>query len=160
MEYDTDRKLLNQRNPWHCVDEREPAPILAKYMSRTGSQFIHNKAGLRTLNNMHNIIPDFEESEEQVKALLAYLNSTIVKQEISKVSRSYSGLEKIELGALKSSPVIDPRELAADTVQELATLFDELETAERGDGDLSEPTGEIDEILMDILNISVKPSEG
>jgi len=96
---------------------------------------------------MHNIIPDFEESEEQVKALLAYLNSTIVKQEISKVSRSYSGLEKIELGALKSSPVIDPRELAADTVQELATLFDELETAERGDGDLSEPTGEIDEIL-------------
>jgi len=67
---------------------------------------------------MHNIIPDFEESEEQ-KALLAYLNSTIVKQEISKVSRSYSGLEKIELGALKSSPVIDPRELAADTVQEL-----------------------------------------
>jgi hypothetical protein len=76
------------------------------------------------------------------------------------VSRSYSGLEKIELGALKSSPVIDPRELAADTVQELATLFDELETAERGDGDLSEPTGEIDEILMDILNISVKPSEG
>ncbi|KZX50138.1 class I SAM-dependent DNA methyltransferase [Haloarcula sp. K1] len=158
-EYDTDRKLLDQRNPWYCVDEREPAPILAKYMSRTGSQFIHNKAGLRTLNNMHNIVPDFEESEEQVKALLAYLNSNIVKQEISKVSRSYSGLEKIELGALKSSPVIDPRDLAADTVQELATLFDELETAERGDGDLSEPIGKIDEILMDILDISVKPSE-
>lgn len=157
--YDTDRKLLDQRNPWHCVDERKPAPILAKYMSRTGSQFIHNKAGVRTLNNMHNIVPDFKENEDQVKALLAYLNSNIVKQEISKVSRSYSGLEKIELGALKSSPVIDPRELATEAVQELATLFDELETAERGDEDISEPIGKIDEILMDILDISVKPSE-
>ncbi|ELK55773.1 type i restriction-modification system methyltransferase subunit [Haloferax sp. BAB-2207] len=97
--FDTDRVLFDRRNPWYCVDKRDPAPILAKYMSRTGSQFIYNDDDLLTLNNFHNIDPNFEDDEDRTKALLAYLNSNIVRKEISKVSRSYSGLEKIELGA-------------------------------------------------------------
>ncbi len=154
-EYDTDRELFRRRNPWYCVDEREAAPILAKYMSRTGSQFIHNEAGLRTLNNFHNIYPEFEDRNDYIKALLAYLNSNIVRQEISKVSRSYSGLEKIELSALKSAPVVDPRKLDSEIVKTLAQLFDELEQVERSGGETSHPLDQIDAILKDVLNISI-----
>ncbi|WP_256301695.1 N-6 DNA methylase [Haloarchaeobius salinus] len=154
--FDTDRELFNRRNPWYCVDKREPAPILAKYMSRTGSQFIYNDAELRTLNNFHIIDPDFDSDEQQVKALLAYLNSNIVRKEISKVSRSYSGLKKIELGALKSAPVIDPRELESSVVDRLATLFDKLEKRDRFDGDVDDVRRDIDDMLRDILELSVE----
>lgn len=154
--FDTERELFKRRNPWYCVDKREPAPILAKYMSRTGSQFIYNDNDLRTLNNFHNINPDFEDNEERVKALLAYLNSNIVRKEISKVSRSYSGLEKIELGALKSAPVIDPRELDPSDVERLADLFDALERAERTDGDVEAARTAIDDAVREILDLAVE----
>ncbi|WP_170831011.1 N-6 DNA methylase [Natronobacterium texcoconense] len=154
--FDTDRELFDRRNPWYCVDQRDPAPILAKYMSRTGSQFIYNGANVRTLNNFHNIDPNFEPDEQSVKALLAYLNSNIVRKEISKVSRSYSGLEKIELGALKSAPVIDPRELEVSVVDRLAALFDKLEKRERSDGDVEGIREDIDDTLRDILDFSVE----
>jgi len=153
--FDTDRELFDRRNPWYCVDKRDPAPILAKYMSRTGSQFIYNENGLRTLNNFHNIDPDFEENEDWVKALLAYLNSNIVRKEISKVSRSYSGLEKIELGALKSAPVIDPRKLDSQVVEQLANLFDSLEREERTDGDVETTRMAIDDAVREILDIAI-----
>jgi len=155
--FDTDRELFDRRNPWYCVDKRDPAPILAKYMSRTGSQFIHNDCGLRTLNNFHIINPDFEDDEKQIKALLAYLNSNIVRKEISKVSRSYSGLEKIELGALKSAPVIDPRELDSPVVEQLADLFESLEREERTGGDVEAARMAIDDAVIEILDIAVEP---
>lgn len=154
--FDTDRELLDRRDPWYCVDKRDPAPILAKYMSRTGSQFIYNENDLRTLNNFHNIAPDFENDEDQVKALLAYLNSNIVRKEISKVSRSYSGLEKIELGALKSAPVIDPRELDSPVVERLADLFDSLEREERTGGDIDAVRTAIDDAVRQILDLAVE----
>ncbi len=154
--FDTDRELFKRRNPWYCVDKRDAAPILAKYMSRTGSQFLYNGTDIRTLNNFHHIDPDFDHAEKPVKALLAYLNSNIVRKEISKVSRSYSGLDKIELGALKSAPVIDPRELETSVVDRLATLFDKLEERERGDGDVDDVRTEIDDALRDILDFSVE----
>ncbi len=154
--FDTDRELFDRRNPWYCVDRRDPAPILAKYMSRTGSQFIYNDIDLRTLNNFHNIDPDFEDDEECVKALLAYLNSNIVRKEISKVSRSYSGLEKIELSALKSAPVIDPRELEPSDIEQLADLFDSLEKEERANGDVEAARMAIDDAVREILDLAVE----
>lgn len=153
--YETNRKLLNDRNPWYCVDRREPAPILGKYMSRSGSQFIYNKAELLSLNNFHNITPEFSD-ERLVKALLAYLNSSIIQKEMSKLSRSYSGLEKIELRALKSAPVVDPRELETERVAELVALFETLEARERSGGDVAAVRSDIDAVVREILDVSVR----
>lgn len=147
--------LCSGRNPWYCVDKREAAPILAKYMSRTGSQFIYNKTGVRTLNTFHNVIPVFKDREDYVLALCAYLNSNIVRREVSKNSRSYSGLEKIEVSQLKRTPVIDPRNISQGRVDTLGALFKELEKAERSGDDIERTREAIDSIVEDILGRSV-----
>jgi len=153
--FDTDRELLDQRNPWYCVDKRDPPTILGKYMSRTGSQFMLNAAAIRTLGSFHNITPEFDD-ERLLKALLAYLNSNIVQKEMSKISRSYSGLEKLEPGALKKAPVIDPRELNDDVVDKLVDLFDTLEQRNRNDESLDATLEAIDAIVRELLDLAVE----
>jgi type I restriction-modification system DNA methylase subunit len=156
---DMDRKLLDQRDPWYCVDKRDPPTILGKYMSRTGSQFIHNTAGIRTLGSFHNITPEFKDDERLVKALLAYLNSSIVQKEMSKISRSYSGLEKLEIGALKKASVIDPRDLDSDVVDQLASLFETLVERDRNGEDVDAIRNTIDDLVRKILDLSVDGKE-
>jgi len=156
--HDTDGKLLEDRNPWYCVDKRAPPTILGKYMSRTGSQFILNSAELRTLGSFHNIIPEFDD-KRLVKALLGYLNSSIIQKEMSKLSTDYSGLEKLEPGALKEAPVIDPRKLDDDTVNTLVELFEKLERRSRADESLEEIRDDIDDIVRELLELNVDAEE-
>lgn len=149
---ENDRRLMKSRNPWYCVDKRHKPPILAKYMTRTGFQFIRNEAEVRSLNNFHNVSPDFKDNEQYMRALLAYLNSNTVLRELSKLSRDYSGLEKIEVGSLKAAPALDPRELDTEKVEQLASLFGKLEKEERNDGDVEAVQSKVDTVINEILN--------
>lgn len=50
-----DSYLAQNRSPWYVVDQRNSASILVTYMSKDGFRFIHNKAGVVSLNNLHNV---------------------------------------------------------------------------------------------------------
>ena len=125
--------LARNRSPWFVVDERPPPDIVATYMSKDGFRFMRNRAGIRTLNNFHNIsLPNFDSDE--IDALLAYLNSNVADEITKRSGRRYArGLHKIEPDELKDVLVLDPRELLNDDVQRLAQAYRNV-CSEAGDG--------------------------
>ena len=144
--------LTRHRNPWFVVDRRDPPPILVTYMSRGGSRFIRNETDARNLSNLHGIYFDVDINENQQKALLAYLNSGFASEVVRRSGRTYSsGMDKIEPNEMESVPVLDPRDLSDETVQELAALFDNLRKAARNDNNPEAIIKQIDQRLEDEL---------
>jgi len=142
------RYLARNRNPWFVVDRRDPPPVLVTYMSRRGSRFIKNETNARNLSNLHGIYIDVDLTENQLNALLAYLNSEFASEVVRRSGRTYSsGMDKIEPNELEGVPVLDPRELDGETVQELAELFDALRDVARAEGDVDKAIAAIDERL-------------
>lgn len=148
-----DSYLARNREPWYKVDRRESAPILVTYMSRGGCRFILNESDARNLNNLHGIYPNVKLSDEELDALLAYLNSGFADDVVRRSGRTYStGMDKIEPNELESVPVLDPRKIDSQTVTDLAQLFDKLRTVARdNERSTDSVVAEIDSCLQDIL---------
>lgn len=148
-----DSYLAQDRSPWYVVDKRDPASILVTYMSKGGFRFIHNKAGVVSLNNLHNVFLDgYEDSE--IEALLAYLNSSVVNKIAIRSGRTYSrGLHKIEPNELKNIPVIDPDDLSIDETKLLSQKFQDLCEASRSDNrDVEVVIRELDQKVIEIIS--------
>lgn len=148
-----DSYLARNRDPWYVVDRRDPAPILVTYMSRGGCRFILNETDVRNLNNLHALYEDIELTDNELKALLAYLNSGFADDVVRRSGRTYStGMDKIEPNELESVPVLNPRELDDETVSELARLFDNLRESARSDElDTKTAVAAVDSYLENIL---------
>lgn len=128
----TDGTLVSRRNPWYRVDQRDPPDILGKYMNRNEFQFYRNDANLLTTNNTHTIyLNDDLNDEHTVNAFLAYLNSNFIHGMLSKRSRDYSGLQKLEISDLESAPVLDVESIPQYEKKQLGRLFDDLCEARR-----------------------------
>lgn len=143
----TDGYLVSKRETWYCVEKQTPAPILAKYMNRTGFLFMRNYADVRTLNNVHTIEPNADLSEKSLEALLAYLNSWIVNKHLSKYSHNYQGLQKVEISQLNDVPILNPLELDQATRTTLSELYERLRVARREEEDDETILNEIHRVL-------------
>ncbi|MFC7096070.1 N-6 DNA methylase [Halobaculum marinum] len=154
----TDGYLVSKRSYWYQVEARDPAPILGKYMNRTGFLFMRNDADLLTLNNVHAIDLNFGYTDDERDALLAYLNSTVMEQILSAASHDYSGLQKIEIGQLSGAAVIDPRELTPSKRETLANSFDELCEKRQNGRSGEEVIEEIDKSIESILDLRARDS--
>lgn len=142
---------VKNRTPWYRPDRRPPARVLVQPSSRDGFKFILNETAVKHTNALYGFY-DITVSETELKALLAYLNSNVVND----VFRSHShtragGFGKIEPNTLERVPVIDPREMTADTVSTLADQFDELRQTARHDGDWNAIIQQIDTVLRRTL---------
>lgn len=148
-----DSYLAQNRSPWYSVDQRDPASILVTYMSKDGFRFIHNKAGVVSLNNLHNVFLDGYEVWE-VEALLAYLNSSVANEIAKRSGRTYSrGLHKIEPDELKDMPVVDPDDLSTAEAMTLSRTFRDLCEASRSeDGDVEAAMRELDENVIEVIS--------
>lgn len=148
-----DSYLAQNRRPWYVVDQRKPASILVTYMSKNGFRFIHNKAGVVSLNNLHNVFLDGYEDRE-VEALLAYLNSSVADEIAKRSGRTYSrGLHKIEPDELKDIPVVDPNDLAIGEVKTLARTYRDLCEASRSeDGDVKAAKQALDKTVIEVIS--------
>ncbi|GBC78268.1 Modification methylase Eco57IB [bacterium HR08] len=123
------RSLVRTRSLWYEMEQREPAPIYFTYLSRKKSRFIYNRAGVLALNVFLYIYPEpaIAQNETVLKALLALLNSTVSKEALRHVGRSYGGdTIKLEPRELEQLPVINPLKLDEAKCERLAILFDTL----------------------------------
>jgi len=148
-----DSYLAENRSPWYVVDQRDPASILVTYMSKDGFRFIHNKAGVVSLNNLHNVFLDGYEDWE-VEALLAYLNSSVANEIAKRSGRTYSrGLHKIEPDELKDIPVVDPDDMSTDEAMALSRTFREVCEASRNDDiDIDAAMQKLDEKVIEVIS--------
>ncbi|MFA9516604.1 Eco57I restriction-modification methylase domain-containing protein [Halopenitus sp. H-Gu1] len=141
------RYTIRTRSPWYRVDRRDPPPILIPYMYRSGFRALLNETDARYVNNYLGVYPDGSLSRTQVKALLAYLNSSLADKVVRRDARLYGGMDKLEPGDLADVPVLDPQSVTEETVTALANQFDELRETARRNGSCTAVVSRIDAIL-------------
>ncbi|MEM1903159.1 MAG: N-6 DNA methylase [Pyrobaculum sp.] len=117
---------------WYDLGGVEKAPIMAIYLSRYKTRFILVKHPVVTYHAIITFIPRVELSELQLKALLAYLNSSFTQLYIESHGRTTGGgAIALEVRHAKEMPILDVRRLSEDDLRLLASLFDELEAEAR-----------------------------
>jgi hypothetical protein len=85
------------------------------------------------------LMPKEKLTEKQLKALLAYLNSSFIQYYIETHGRrSGGGIITLEVNIAEEMPIIDVRKLSEDQTEVLAKKFDELEEEARKIGGASE----------------------
>jgi type I restriction-modification system DNA methylase subunit len=142
---------------WYDLGGYVPTPIMAIYLARYHPQFFLVKMPLATCHAIITFIPrvrvmvgnwvfdpgeyksiigevnnNVELDEVEVKALLAYLNSTFnwlwLEQNARYIAKGPLGLE---VSIAERMPILNVKAVDRDRVEELARLFDELEAEAR-----------------------------
>jgi type I restriction-modification system DNA methylase subunit len=122
-------------NGWYDLGGVMYAPILAVYQARYKTRFIWNKINAVTYHAMIAFIPKdgVKLTETQIKALLAYLNSSFTQLYIESVGRTTGAVGPIGLEVKHSEemPIINVNGLDENNLRELADLFDRLDSEAR-----------------------------
>lgn len=113
-----------------------------------------NKTNARHLYNFNGVYPDSNITDQQLKALLAYLNSPTVEKLIRRHKRTdNNGWDKVGPGDLEDLQVMDLHRVSDDVINTLAELFDRLQNELRCDEASTQLLEQIDTILQ--LELSV-----
>lgn len=139
------RYLCAARNSkWYHMERRPPSAIWATVFGRKGLRFIHNPDRIANLTTFHCIYPAVD-SQDFAAALTACLNSQLVQDLARRQHRVYGGgLLKVEPKDLLDIEVPDLRQVAPETLRELAALLDRLDGAFRTERDAPVALGELD----------------
>ncbi|MEM1606217.1 MAG: hypothetical protein QXW41_08250, partial [Fervidicoccaceae archaeon] len=118
---------------WYDVGGVVRAPIMAIRQSRYKTRFILAEHPVVTYDAIITFIPKIELSDLQLKALLAYLNSSFTQLYIESVGRTTGAVGPIalEVRHAEDMPVPDVRRLSENDLKLLASLFDDLEAEAR-----------------------------
>ncbi|MEM3872719.1 MAG: N-6 DNA methylase [Nitrososphaeria archaeon] len=148
---------------WYDLGEAVEVPIFAIYQAWYKTRFVRSYLKLAMYHGLVSLIPKVELSDLQLKALLAYLNSSLTQYYIETHGRrSGGGIVALEVNIAREMPIIDVRRLSDEQARLLAIKFDELEQEARKIGGASEKEQveklkpkiyEIDEEIGKILNI-------
>ena len=110
------------------------APIVAVYQAQYKTRFIWNRINAVTYHAMIAFIPKdhVKLNELQLKALLAYLNSSFTQLYIESQARiTGMGVAALEVKHAENLPILDVNKLNEETLRELADLFDKLDSESR-----------------------------
>ncbi len=120
---------------WYDLGGVVNAPIIAVRQPRYKTRFIWNLKQAVTSDNMVVLIPreNIYLDDLEIKALLAYLNSSYVQLYIESIGRPAAGTGPItlEVSHAEKIPVINVKEIPDHVKKELAALFDKLEAEAR-----------------------------
>jgi len=128
---------------WYDLGEVKPAQIVGIYESWHKSRFFLLEWSCnRPLAIFHRMIclyPKKKQTNDEIKAILAYLNSSFTQFYIETEGRkSGGGVIALEVSQAEKMPVLDPRKLSDEEVRRLADLFDKLEAKAREIGGATE----------------------
>ncbi|MFP3131305.1 MAG: N-6 DNA methylase [Nitrososphaeria archaeon] len=124
---------------WYDIGEVVEAPIFAIYQAWHKTRFMRSYFNVAMYHGLISLIPKVKLSEEQIKAFLAYLNSSFSQYYIETHGRrSGGGIIALEVNIAKEMPILDMRKLSDEQVKVLAKKFDELEAEARKIGGASE----------------------
>jgi hypothetical protein len=152
-------------NGWYDLGGFENSLIISPYYQRYRPRFLQMKYQVVHAHDFLTFLPKSQLDELEVKALLAYLNSTFNQLYIETQGRVPGGVGPIALEILQAEtmPVLDVRKLGKKNLKLLAALFDELDDVSRttkganiaGNIDILNPTFEkIDATIAKIIGLS------
>jgi len=143
---------------WYDLGGVVDAPILAVYQAQYKTRFIWNLKEAVTYHAMIAFVPKeiLQLTEMQIKALLAYLNSSFTQLYIESISRITGlGVAALEVNKAEEIPVPNLSNLENKALKKLATLFDKLDKEARriGGADKKDNTVRLwDSIIAEIDN--------
>jgi type I restriction-modification system DNA methylase subunit len=133
------REERNEFYGWYDLGGVKPAQILAVYQAWYKTRFALCEFPVATYHAILCFFPKVELTKDQLKALLAYLNSSFAQFYVETEGRkSGGGIIALEISQAERMPVLDPRKLNDDEVKRLAELFDKLESKAREIGGATE----------------------
>jgi len=117
---------------WYDLGGFKYTPIMAVYQSRYRTRFFWCKEKFVAYHAIVTFLPKGKLTETELKAELAFLNSSFSHLYVESEGRAVSvGPIALEVAQAERMPILNVRKLPNETVQELARLFDELESATR-----------------------------
>ena len=147
---------------WYDLGGSKYTPIMASYQSQYRTRFFYCKENYVAYPAVVTYLPKENLNELQLKAILAFMNSSISALHVEIEGRSTAlGLIALETTQAEDIPIPDVRALSNDQIEKLAKTFDDLENASRkigGANTLSnikalEPQFElIDSAIVEIFN--------
>lgn len=124
---------------WYDLGGVKPAQILAVYQAWYKTRFALCEFPVATYHAILCFFPKVELTKDQLKALLAYLNSSFAQFYVETEGRkSGGGIIALEISQAERMPVLDPRKLSDEEIRRLAELFDKLEVKAREIGGATE----------------------
>jgi len=124
---------------WYDLGGVKPAQILAVYQARYKTRFALCEFPVATYHAILCFFPKVELMKEQLKVLLAYLNSSFAQFYVETEGRYIAlGPIGLEISQAERMPVLDPRKLSEKEIKGLADLFDKLEVKAREIGGATE----------------------
>jgi type I restriction-modification system DNA methylase subunit len=123
---------------WFDVGGLRKYSVFTGYTSRYVHRFALAQFGVALDADFIALKPKQKFTDKQLKAILAYLNSSFVRFYVELVGRASGGVTiSLEVNQAEQIPVPDVQKLDHDSVDRLATLFDALEekTRELGGAD-------------------------
>jgi type I restriction-modification system DNA methylase subunit len=120
---------------WYDLGGVVEAPIIASRYARYWHRFALATYNVACDDDVMAFIPlkSINLSLEELKALLAYLNSSIMKLYLEVSGRTAGGVGPLALEAnvLRDAPILDVKRLPKENLERLAGLFDKLEAEAR-----------------------------
>ncbi|MCS7384835.1 MAG: N-6 DNA methylase, partial [archaeon GB-1867-097] len=124
---------------WYDLGGVKPAQILAVYQAWYKTRFALCEFPVATYHAILCFFPKVELTKDQLKALLAYLNSSFAQFYVETEGRkSGGGIIALEISQAERMSVLDPRKLSEEEIKGLADLFDKLEVKAREIGGATE----------------------
>jgi hypothetical protein len=130
----TRRKHSNLFFGWYDLGGVFETPIYVTYGSQYWVRFVLAKYQCALDHRILALIPKQGESfkEDELKALLAYLNSSFAQLQAEVMGRSTGGgMIELDVKPLSDFAILDVKRLPREYLEELAKLFDELEAEAR-----------------------------
>ena len=117
---------------WYDLGGFKYTPIMASYQSQYRTRFFYCKENYVAYPAVVTYLPKTNLSELQLKAILAFMNSSISALHVEIEGRSTAlGLIALETTQAEDMPIPDVRELSNEEMAQLAETFDALESAAR-----------------------------
>jgi hypothetical protein len=135
---------LRYRNPffdWYDLGGVIETPIIASYYAQYWHRFALTTYNIACDADIITFVPrqGIAFNSEELKALLAYLNSSFTKLYLEANGRSTGGgALAIEANVLNNMLILDVKKLPREDVERLARMFDRLEAEARGLGGADE----------------------
>ena len=154
---------------WYDLGGVRPALLFAIYQAWWKSRFVWCQFPLAMYHGLVSFVPKIAFDDIELKALLAYLNSSFAQQYIeTNGRRSGGGIIGLEVNIAQDMPVPDIRKLSRKQIQSLAKNFDKLEAESRKIGGATEKEqlqrlnpviDKIDRAIGELLGLTEKQIE-
>lgn len=143
---------------WYDLGGVEKAPIFGTYGVQYKSRFILARHHVALDHRLISLIPKTNINDIQLKAILAYLNSSFAQFQIEFLCRSTGGgMIELDVKDISKLMVFDPSRLSEGEVNRLASLFDKLEAEARklGGADTRENFDRLEDEIINEIDLEI-----